>query len=176
MTAALTFPSPPAGEGARRADEGSPGSLPATPHPAQAGHLLPQGEKGVSATRDTLYICIACKGEGEAENPGPALLAAVRAKLGGHNIRVEPVDCLAVCKRPCTVALAGDSKWTYVTGDLTLESAGDVAAAALAYAATANGMIPWRQRPVAFRKGVVARIPPLNFAHNGAGVPLEPIK
>ena len=133
-------------------------------------------EQGASVKRDTLYICMACKGGGEAENPGPALLAAVRERLGGHNIRVEPVDCLAVCKRPCTVALAGENKWTYVTGDLCANSADDVVAAALAYAATANGMIPWRQRPVAFRKGVVARIPPLNFAHDGAGVPLEPAK
>ena len=190
MSGALFLPSPPAGEGARRADEGlakladaplayaelsGGNALRATPHPAQEGHLLPQGEKGEAAT---LYICIACKGEG-AERPGPALLAAVRQKLRahtGHGIAVEPVDCLAVCKRPCTIALVGAGKWTYVVGDLTGDAVDDVTAATLAYAATANGMIPWRARPQSFRKGIVSRIPPLNFAHNGAGVPLEPTK
>ena len=29
------------------------------------------------------------------------------------------------------------------------------------YGATSNGLIPWRERPDAFRKGVLARIPPL---------------
>ena len=126
----------------------------------------------------TLFVCIACKSaEPDAENPGHALLDAVRARLAdqsGLKIVIEPVDCLAVCKRPCTVALAGEGKWTYVVGDLTADSVEDVAAATLAYAATRNGMIPWRQRPQSFRKGVISRIPPLNFEHDGSGKPLEP--
>lgn len=126
----------------------------------------------------TLFICVACKApEADATRPGHGLLDAVRMRLAGHEmlkIVIEPVDCLAVCKRPCTVALAGKGKWTYVVGDLTENAAGDVAAATLAYAATHNGMIPWRQRPQSFRKGVISRVPPLNFAHDGFGKPLEP--
>ena len=34
------------------------------------------------------------------------------------------------------------------------------------YAATSDGLVPWRERPEAFRKGVVARIPP--FKTNSA--------
>ena len=34
------------------------------------------------------------------------------------------------------------------------------------YAATSDGLVPWRERPEAFRKGVVARIPP--FKANSA--------
>ena len=126
----------------------------------------------------TLYVCVACKAPGEdADKPGHSLLDAVRAGLAGQDrldIMVEPVDCLAVCKRPCTVALAGNDKWTYVVGDLGEDAADDVIAATLAYAATPNGMIPWRQRPASFRKGVVSRIPPLNFQHDGFGKPMEP--
>ena len=33
------------------------------------------------------------------------------------------------------------------------------------YAATSDGLVPWRERPEAFRKGVVARIPPFNATH-----------
>jgi len=52
----------------------------------------------------------------------------------------------------------------YIIGDLdpTLHLE-DVASASTAYAATSNGIVPWRERPQTFRKGVVARIPPLGF-------------
>lgn len=39
----------------------------------------------------------------------------------------------------------------------------DVITAALSFGAAENGIIPWRERPQSFRKGVVARIPPLGF-------------
>ena len=118
-------------------------------------------------------LCIACKGEQpDAVPPGHALVDELRGRLAGSAVTVEPVDCLAVCKRPCTVALAATGKWTYVTGDLTSAGGEDIAAAALAYARTPDGMIPWRQRPPAFRKGVVARIPPIGFLHDGSGRPV----
>ena len=34
------------------------------------------------------------------------------------DVALAPVECLSVCKRPCTVAFAGPGKWTYVVGDL----------------------------------------------------------
>jgi len=116
----------------------------------------------------TLFICISCKTEdGGAVRAGRALFDAVSAGLisgAVGNVDVKPVDCLAVCKRPCTVTLSGEGKWTYVVGDLDpVAHAGDVIAAALSYGATANGIIPWKQRPQCFRKGIVARIPPLGF-------------
>jgi predicted metal-binding protein len=75
---------------------------------------------------------------------------------------VRPVECLSVCKRPCTVALAAPGKWTYVVGDLNLiDHIEDVAVAAEKYAASTDGIVPWRERPISVRKGVVARIPPL---------------
>ncbi len=81
------------------------------------------------------------------------------------------MDCLAVCKRPCTVALAGDGKWTYVVGDLDPDThADDVLAAALSYGESINGIIPWRQRPQAFRKGVISRVPPLSFRPEDQGL------
>ena len=43
-------------------------------------------------------------------------------------------------------------------------------AAAEAYAATANGIIPWRERPQCFRKGVISRIPPLSFRPEEQGL------
>ncbi len=78
---------------------------------------------------------------------------------------------MPVCKRPCTVALAADDKWTYIVGDLSPDAnAQDVIAAAKSYGASANGIIPWRERPQSFRKGVIARVPPLAFRPEAQGL------
>lgn len=119
--------------------------------------------------RATVFVCVSCRrklgeGEDQFDHPGPALADRVRDLLANDStIAVETVECLAVCKRPCTVALAADGKWTYVIGDLdNVEHCEDVAAAARAFADTTNGIVPWKERPVTFRKGVISRIPPVN--------------
>jgi predicted metal-binding protein len=123
----------------------------------------------------TIFICVSCTIEGaRSDRPGQELLEQVSraiAARAGCGAEVKAVDCLAVCKRPCTVALAGDGKWTYVVGDLSPDTnADDVVAAALSYGATANGIIPWKERPQSFRKGVISRIPPLNFRPEEQGL------
>ena len=82
------------------------------------------------------------------------------------DIRAEPVECLAVCKRPCTVAFAGESKWTYVIGDLdkACERLDEIIASAQAFRRDEEWHRPWKERPACFKKGVVSRTPPLGFA------------
>lgn len=100
-----------------------------------------------------------------AEGPGPKFLEALNRNLrGSGSVRLwaQPVECLAVCKRPCTVAFAAEGKWTYIIGDLDEAShIGDLVSAASSYALSENGIVPWKERPPFFRKGVVARVPPL---------------
>jgi len=107
-----------------------------------------------------LLVCVTCKSE---KGPvGAALYEALRPRLEGEAIALKPVECLSVCKRPCTVALAAPGKWTYVVGDLDeSEHLEDVIAAARRYAAASDGLVPWRERPLPFRRGVVSRTPPL---------------
>ncbi len=114
-----------------------------------------------------VFVCTACRivvedGDGAENRPGIAFAAALREKLAGdETVEVRSVECLAVCKRPCTVALIADGKWTYLVGDLdTATHMDDVAAMARAYAASTNGIVAWRERPQCFRSGVVARVPP----------------
>ncbi len=77
---------------------------------------------------------------------------------------IEPVECLAVCKRACTVAFKADGKWTYIVGDLDPAlHVPDIVAAASAYDRSDNGIVAWRERPLTFRKGVIARVPPIGF-------------
>jgi predicted metal-binding protein len=118
----------------------------------------------------TLFVCTSCRRavEGHAEafdHPGQAIAVALSARFADTRaITVEPVECLAVCKRPATIALSGEGRWMYLIGDLDPAlHIDDIVSAARAYAATDNGIVPWRERPPTFRKGVVARIPPLGF-------------
>jgi predicted metal-binding protein len=120
----------------------------------------------------TIFVCVSCRRSlGDAEEsfdqPGRGLVDALQARLrdrGQAGVTVTPVDCLAVCKRPCTVALAAADKWTYLIGDLDpCSHAEEVVSAALSFAASENGIVPWRERPASFRKGVIARVPPISI-------------
>jgi predicted metal-binding protein len=113
----------------------------------------------------TAFICVTCRGPGgEDDRPGRSLLDAAGPALRDRDISVTAVECLSVCKRPCTLALAAPGKWTYVIGDLHPEAGvADIVAMAVRYGETDDGIVPWRERPVSFRRGVVARIPPLGF-------------
>ena len=121
----------------------------------------------------TLFVCTSCRRKvaGEVEvfdHPGKALATElatrVRAAGASDDVLVEPVECLAVCKRPATIALSGEGRWMYLIGDLDPAlHLDDIVSAARAYAASGNGIVPWRERPQIFRKGVVARVPPLGF-------------
>ena len=114
----------------------------------------------------TLHVCMTCKAgeivEEGAVPPGARLHAALVAAGIPDGVRIVPVDCLSACTQSCTVALSGAGKWTYVYGRLTDADAADILAGAAAYAQTVDGIVPWRARPVIFRKQSLARIPPLN--------------
>ena len=117
----------------------------------------------------TAFICVTCRGAGgDDERPRRLLFEAVTASLRARtdcDVTVTPVECLSVCKRPCTVALVAAGKWTYVVGDLSLDAnLDDIVTAARRFARTRDGLVPWRERPLPFRKGVISRTPPLATA------------
>ena len=119
----------------------------------------------MSETQMTIFVCGACKaGEDGLLRPGERLIEALSARCGGEGVKiaVQSVDCLAVCKRPATISFAAPGKWTYVIGDIEVDAhVDDVIAAAQAYAESDTGIVAWKQRPAFFRKGVIARVPPL---------------
>lgn len=120
----------------------------------------------------TLSVCITCRAAGDTSEPraGARLLAALRAEAEREpvpGLTIEGAECLSVCKRPCTVAVVSPNRWTYVYGDFDALEDPEASARTLLtglrrYLETPDGVVPWRERPEAFRKGVVARIPPLN--------------
>ena len=116
-------------------------------------------ESGLSGA--ALLVCVTCKSD---EGPlGSSLFEALSERLAAEpDIALKAVECLSVCKRPCTVALAAPGKWTYVIGDLTSDShLEDIVVGARRFAVSPDGIVPWRERPLSFRKGVVSRTPPL---------------
>ena len=120
------------------------------------------------AATTTIHVCVTCRAAGEpleprSERSGARLHAALEAAAGG-SVELVPVECLSVCKRPCTVGFSAAGKWTYIYGDFSPDAAPEILAAAELYAFTADGLIPWKQRPDALKKGVVARLPPLSPA------------
>lgn len=125
----------------------------------------------MTETGVTIFVCVSCRktnpdGDG-FHLPGRNLAEALQERLSADAaIRVTPVECLAVCNRPSTIALVGPHRWTYLIGNLDTEAhLDDIVASARAYQLSDNGIVPWKERPESFRKGVVARVPPLGFSH-----------
>jgi predicted metal-binding protein len=115
-----------------------------------------------------IYVCVTCRLANEPLEPrdqrAGARLYAELAAQDAAGFEIVPVECLSVCKRPCTVSFAAPGKWTYIYGDLPAETAATtILNGAKLYAQADDGLIPWKQRPDALKKGVIARIPPLNL-------------
>jgi predicted metal-binding protein len=115
----------------------------------------------------TLHVCVTCRA-GEAGDatvrPGrrlhDALRDAQRRQDDAASFRIVEVECLSNCDRGCSAALTGPGRWSYIYGDLSEACVDDLLTGAARYAATSDGLVPWRERPTIFRKGVIARIPP----------------
>lgn len=115
----------------------------------------------------TLHVCTTCRAgevlEEDAPRPGAQLHMALTAAGAPEGVRIVAVECLSACSQGAAVALSEDGKWSYVYGRLSKDDAADILAGAAAYAATSDGLVPWRERPVIFRKQSLARIPPLTL-------------
>lgn len=113
-----------------------------------------------------LLVCTTCKREGmdpEATRPGAVLHDALAGVELPENVVLKPVECLSNCSKGCTVVLRGGTvRWTYVFGNLPEDAVEIVVDGATRYAATSDGLVPWRERPEHFRKNCIARVPPLD--------------
>jgi predicted metal-binding protein len=113
----------------------------------------------------TLFVCTTCKAglpvkEG-ALPPGTQLFGRLRRLPLPQGVTLTPVECLSACSQGCSVALAAPGSWGYVYGRLGPQDAEAILDGAARYAASTDGIVPWRERPEIFRKQSLARIPPL---------------
>ncbi|SEN31824.1 Predicted metal-binding protein [Gemmobacter aquatilis] len=129
--------------------------------------------------RATLHVCTTCRrAEAAAQDqcppdqrPGAWLHGLLSRSDVPEGVEIKAVECLSACSNGCSVALSAPGKWTYVYG--RLDPAADLAAVlegAARYAATPDGLVPWRERPEVFRKQCLARIPPLEIPVESADV------
>lgn len=120
----------------------------------------------------TLYVCKTCRAgqavEDDAQRPGALLYAALETLGAPEGVQIVGVECLSACKTGSAVALSAPGKWTYVYGHMAPENAAEILEGAAAYAATDDGLVPWRMRPVIFRKQSVARVPALTLPMEAA--------
>ena len=113
----------------------------------------------------TILVCSTCRDATGADThprPGALLAEATREAAAHHDIRVRSVECLGNCKRRLSAALLRDGAWSYVFGDLGIDSGADLVTGAKLLAASEDGLIPWHGRPDCLKRGLVARIPPLD--------------
>ncbi len=120
------------------------------------------------APRDApiVYVCITCKRAGEPESeprPGAILAAATARAAAGTAVDVRQVRCLANCTRGPSAAMRCNGSWTYVFGGLDVSCADALIEGARLLAGAADGIMPWRGRPESLKRGLIARVPPLDF-------------
>jgi predicted metal-binding protein len=114
-----------------------------------------------------VLVCIKCRRgtdvAADERRPGAHLLDHLTASELPNGVTVRGVECLSNCDHGCSVALrGGPARWTYIYGNLHEVSHLDALIDGVQrYHASADGLIPWRERPEHFRKNCVARIPPL---------------
>lgn len=116
------------------------------------------------ATADvvTVLVCSSCRGDGDPEaepRPGSLLAAGTRAAAAGSGVTVRHVACLGNCRRGLTAAIFRTGCWAYVFGGLGTGSGADLVAGARLFAESTDGFMPFRARPEALKRGLVARIP-----------------
>jgi predicted metal-binding protein len=141
-----------------------------TPTTAPADRPAPTASCGPMV----VSVCITCKTADGTAVVGPEMFASVRAALGegDANVVVRPVQCLSVCKRPATVAVTSPDGYTFLFGDLQTDS-GTAALVSFvkSYRNSGYGLVPWRERAEVLRKGMLARVPPMQWSPDDGRAP-----
>ncbi len=114
----------------------------------------------------TVYVCITCQRAGVPESeprPGAVLADATVKAAEGTGVTVRRVRCLANCTRGPSAAMRCNGSWTYIFGGLGIDCATALIDGARLIAAAADGILPWRGRPEPLKRGLIARVPPIDF-------------
>jgi predicted metal-binding protein len=124
--------------------------------------------QGTEAPRPvtTVYVCITCRREEnpDRETPLGAILAEATARAAlGTTVAVRRVRCLANCSRGASAAMRCNGSWTYIFGGLDPSCGPALIEGARLLAAAPLGLMPWRGRPEPLKRGLIARIPPIDF-------------
>ncbi|MGU9979148.1 DUF1636 family protein [Phreatobacter sp. HK31-P] len=120
-----------------------------------------------------ITVCTSCRQAGveRTDAPGRRLFDAVKAAAAA-DVVVRPTQCLSVCKRVCTVSLSAEGGYTFLFGDLDADrDAPAIVAMAKACREADHGFVPWKDRPDALKRGIIARVPPPHWSPDDGGAP-----
>jgi predicted metal-binding protein len=118
----------------------------------------------------TIYVCITCKRADtpdDAPRPGALLAAATESAAADSEVSVRQLRCLANCARGPSAAIRCNGSWTYVFGGLDAADATALIEGARLLADAPDGILPWRGRPDILKRGLIARVPPIDFNEAG---------
>ncbi|MEI1375291.1 DUF1636 domain-containing protein [Nostoc sp. UHCC 0926] len=120
----------------------------------------------------TLFVCTTCASVWQNSkrvgiSGGEQLLQRLQELSQGWELReqfsIQPVECMSACNRSCVIAFVAEGKSTYLFGDLPVDGcASAVLECASQYYTKSDGLLPWSERPEPLKKGILAKIPPLN--------------
>ncbi len=117
-----------------------------------------------------IYVCTTCRRQGKQDSegdseprPGELLAAATECAATGTEVEVRRMKCFANCTRGPSAAMRTNGSWTYVFGGLEPANAAALVEGARMLAAAADGILPWRGRPEILKRGLIARVPPIDF-------------
>jgi predicted metal-binding protein len=115
----------------------------------------------------TIYVCITCRRPDDSEDAprsGLKLARETKRAAEGTGLKVQRVRCLANCNRGLSAAMRRDGGWAYVFGGLEAErDAEALIEGAKLFARAEDGLMPWRGRPEVLKRGLIARVPPIDF-------------
>jgi predicted metal-binding protein len=131
-----------------------------------------------ASDRTTVLVCITCRActdPVDAPRAGLALADATTRALGdATDVSVQSIRCLANCSRGLSAAIRRKNAWTYIFGNLDAERDGPTLIdGARLFAGAVDGLMPWRGRPEPLKRGLIARVPPMDFIGDAVN-PTEP--
>ena len=115
-----------------------------------------------------VVVCNTCRlSAEERETPdgvrgGAVLAAALREAADGTGVAIQEMPCLFNCSQHCSIHLRAPGKIGYVLGrfEPTAEAAQAIVDYAVAYAASDEGVVPYRQWPEGVKGHFIVRVPP----------------
>jgi predicted metal-binding protein len=123
----------------------------------------------------TLLVCTTCSstwkdGKPVGESGGEKLLKQLQQHHQSWDLQnefaIKAVECMSACNRSCAICFTSNGKYTYLFGDLPTDLSASQISGVLEcadkYYSDEQGVLPWAERVEPLKKGVVARIPPVN--------------
>ncbi len=120
----------------------------------------------MSEPETVLHVCVTCRA-GTEKLPGVPVPGQVLHDRAGRllaeaavpGLRLQAVECLAVCRDGCAASIAMPGKWSYLLGRLSPEKVADLLDFAALYRASKTGTVMPSRRAASLGDAILGRVP-----------------